>query len=58
MSYTAMKSTPVIAAVNRYTMGGGLELALTCGIRMAAENAAFGFPEVSPGILPGYGGVI
>jgi enoyl-CoA hydratase len=48
---------PVIAAVNGYALGGGFELALACDLRMASENAVFGFPEVSLGILPGYGGI-
>jgi enoyl-CoA hydratase len=48
---------PVIAAVNGYVLGGGFELALACDIRMASETAVFAFPEVSLGILPGYGGI-
>ena len=47
---------PVIAAINGYTLGGGLELALACDIRIASEDATFGLPEVSLGIIPGYGG--
>jgi len=47
---------PVIAAINGYTLGGGLELALSCDIRIASEDAIFGFPEVGLGIIPGYGG--
>jgi len=47
---------PVIAAINGYVLGGGLELALACDIRIASEDAIFAFPEVSLGIIPGYGG--
>jgi enoyl-CoA hydratase len=47
---------PVIAAVNGFALGGGCEMALACHVRFASENAQFGLPEVSLGILPGYGG--
>jgi enoyl-CoA hydratase len=46
----------VIAAVNGYALGGGFELALACDLRIASENARFGFPEVKLGLMPGYGG--
>jgi len=48
--------TPVIAAVNGFALGGGLELAMACHIRVASENARVGLPEVSLGVIPGYGG--
>ena len=47
---------PVIAAVNGFALGGGCEAALASTIRLAAENAKFGLPEVKLGIIPGYGG--
>jgi enoyl-CoA hydratase len=47
---------PTIAAINGFALGGGCEIALACDIRIAAENALLGFPEVSLGILPGMGG--
>ncbi len=47
---------PVIAAVNGFALGGGLELALACDVRIASENAKLGIPEVSLGIIPGFGG--
>lgn len=47
---------PVIAEINGYSLGGGLELALSCDIRYASESAKFSFPEVGLGILPGFGG--
>jgi enoyl-CoA hydratase len=49
-------SKPVIAAINGFALGGGLELALACHIRIASNNARMGLPEVSLGVIPGYGG--
>ena len=48
--------TPSIAAINGFALGGGLELAMACHIRIASENAKMGLPEVSLGVIPGYGG--
>lgn len=47
---------PVIAAVNGFALGGGLELAMACHMRIASDNARLGLPEVSLGLIPGYGG--
>jgi enoyl-CoA hydratase len=47
---------PVIAAVNGFALGGGLELAMSCHFRIASDNAKMGLPEVSLGVIPGYGG--
>ncbi|MGB1307674.1 MAG: enoyl-CoA hydratase/isomerase family protein, partial [Oceanihabitans sp.] len=49
-------STPVIAAVNGFALGGGLELAMACHFRVASNTAKMGLPEVSLGVIPGYGG--
>lgn len=47
---------PVVAAINGFALGGGLELAMACHIRIASVNARMGLPEVSLGLIPGYGG--
>lgn len=49
-------SKPIIAAINGFALGGGLELAMAAHIRIASENAKLGQPEVSLGLIPGYGG--
>jgi enoyl-CoA hydratase len=49
-------SKPMIAAVNGFALGGGLELAMACHIRVVSDNAKMGLPEVSLGVIPGYGG--
>ena len=48
--------TPSIAAINGFALGGGLELAMACHIRISSRNAKMGLPEVSLGVIPGYGG--
>lgn len=47
---------PILAAINGHALGSGLELALACHLRIASEEAEFGFPEVTRGIIPGFGG--
>ena len=47
---------PVMAAINGFALGGGLELAMACHIRIASDNAKMGLPEVTLGLIPGYGG--
>jgi len=51
-----MLAKPTLAAINGYALGGGLELAMSCAVRVASENAKMGQPEVKLGVLPGYGG--
>ena len=55
-SFIEQLSKPVIAAVNGFALGGGLELAMSSHIRVASTNAKMGLPEVSLGVIPGYGG--
>jgi enoyl-CoA hydratase len=55
-SFIENMTTPVIAAVNGFALGGGLELAMASHIRVASSNAKLGLPEVSLGVIPGYGG--
>lgn len=56
MSLLDRSPVPTVAAVNGFALGGGLEIALACDIRVASENALFGFPEVGLGIMCGMGG--
>ncbi|MUP45207.1 enoyl-CoA hydratase [Gramella sp. BOM4] len=55
-NYVANFPKPVIAAINGFALGGGLELAMAAHFRIASENAKMGLPEVSLGVIPGYGG--
>ncbi len=54
--YIENMKTPVIAAINGFALGGGLELAMACHFRIASDNAKMGLPETSLGVIPGYGG--
>jgi len=54
--FVAQLGTPVIAAVNGYALGGGLELAMACHIRIGSSSSKMGLPEVTLGLIPGYGG--
>ena len=55
-NYAENLSTPIIAAINGFALGGGLELAMACHIRISSSNSRLGLPEVSLGVIPGYGG--
>ncbi len=55
-AFIEQSSKPVIAIINGYALGGGAELAMACHLRIATENARIGLPEVSLGLIPGYGG--
>jgi enoyl-CoA hydratase len=56
MSLIQSLDKPVIAAINGFTLGGGMELALACHLRIASNNARLGLPEIKLGIMPGFGG--
>jgi 3-hydroxypropionyl-coenzyme A dehydratase len=56
MDFIESLSKPTIAMINGYALGGGLEIALACDIRIAAEEAQLGLPEINLGIYPGFGG--
>ena len=56
MSMIQSLDKPVIAAINGYALGGGMELALACHLRVASSNARLGLPEIKLGIMPGFGG--
>lgn len=55
-TFIEQMNKPVIAAINGFALGGGLELAMSCHIRIASSNAKMGLPETSLGVIPGYGG--
>ncbi|TVQ36056.1 MAG: enoyl-CoA hydratase [Wenzhouxiangella sp.] len=56
MSMIQSLDKPVIAAINGFALGGGMELALACHLRIASDNARLGLPEIKLGIMPGFGG--